>query len=570
MRSQLQRTFSPHSRRRIAVLTILATAPLMMIAGFPVQTVGASFTDETSFSNSSVSTATLAPLSDVTARRDASGIAHVSWTPPTSRTDVDLSYQVKRTIAGSTQTISPTVSEGGFSDDITAMPQFAEKQVTAISAGTNHTCAIADGAAYCWGKNDVGQLGVGQSQGSTHQPQEVYAGGVLSGKTVTAIDSGSSHTCVIADGQPYCWGFNLNGQLGDGEYGPGTNRFRPVAVDPEGALQGKTLTVISASTRATCVIADGQPYCWGSNSTNLMGNGGNYNQSQPQPRLVDHPWLTSRTITQISVGLGHACVRATDGNAYCWGDNLFGQIGIGPSYLGGFVSVAQVRSTSTPTVTYLTDVRSIDAGDVSTCAYARLSANDPLGYYCWGLLMETASPSYTSYSLPTPVNVSGATGLATAPRILTIGEYVTCGVGQTLNTEAYCWGEGTSGELGNRIAQDSPLPVPVNFSSNSGSITDLAIGLKHVCAIKGGAVYCWGTEHNGALGVDGSQNLTPKPVTLGDGLGNPYCDTNWVLTSSGRCAPGSNVAVSYEIGYSMRGWTAPSTSQVTATWGSTP
>ena len=98
--------------------------------------------------------------------------------------------------------------------------------VTSISAGGAHTCALADGQAYCWGDNTNGQLG-NNSTTQSLVPVAVNTSGVLAGKTVTSISAGNSHTCALADGQAYCWGVNTNGRLGNNST---TQMFIPTSV----------------------------------------------------------------------------------------------------------------------------------------------------------------------------------------------------------------------------------------------------------------------------------------------------------------------------------------------------
>ena len=201
----------------------------------------------------------------------------------------------------------------------------AGKTVTAVSAGDRYTCAVADGKAYCWGYNYYGQLGNNSTIDSSVPVAVKADSGPLAGKTVTAISTGGLHTCAVADGKAYCWGANGAGQLGDNN-GP-TDSLVPVAVTAvSGWLAGKTVTAISTGGLHTCAVADGKAYCWGDNLTGQLGdNTGPTDSKVPVPVNTGGP-LASRTVTAISAGRYHTCVVA-EGRASCWGYNDHGQLG---------------------------------------------------------------------------------------------------------------------------------------------------------------------------------------------------------------------------------------------------
>ena len=96
-----------------------------------------------------------------------------------------------------------------------AGPASASSQIfVQIRTGDSHTCGLtARGAAYCWGYNEDGQLGDGTTADSgTDGPQAV-----IGGLRFASIQTGSYHTCgLTARGAAYCWGFNAYGELGDG------------------------------------------------------------------------------------------------------------------------------------------------------------------------------------------------------------------------------------------------------------------------------------------------------------------------------------------------------------------
>ena len=131
----------------------------------------------------------------------------------------------------------------------------AGKTITAVTAGGAQTCALADGMAYCWGLNDFGQLGNNSRTEST-APVAVDTSGVLAGKTITAVTAGGVHTCAVADGRAYCWGNNQVGQLGNNTL---WDSPLPVVVDASGAMAGTVVTAIDAGGMYTASLATDIP-----------------------------------------------------------------------------------------------------------------------------------------------------------------------------------------------------------------------------------------------------------------------------------------------------------------------
>jgi alpha-tubulin suppressor-like RCC1 family protein len=95
--------------------------------------------------------------------------------------------------------------------------------ITDVALGSEHSCALdSDGFAYCWGSNSVGQLGIGRADEPT-EPQRIDTGGTR----FIGIEAGALHTCAVAtNGAVFCWGFNEHGQLGTGLSGS----FSPIVV----------------------------------------------------------------------------------------------------------------------------------------------------------------------------------------------------------------------------------------------------------------------------------------------------------------------------------------------------
>jgi alpha-tubulin suppressor-like RCC1 family protein len=187
--------------------------------------------------------------------------------------------------------------------------------VQAISVGYWHTCALtSEGGVKCWGSNGDGELGDGTKHSSS-MPVDVI--GLSSG--VQAIAAGGSHTCALtADGGVKCWGSNWGGQLGNGS---NINDFMPVDVS---GLSSGVQAIATGRSHSCALTAEGGVKCWGWNGDGQLGDGTNHISSTP----VDVSGLSSGVWT-IAAGGRHTCALAEGSVAMCWGWNGHGQLGDG-------------------------------------------------------------------------------------------------------------------------------------------------------------------------------------------------------------------------------------------------
>lgn len=213
------------------------------------------------------------------------------------------------------------------------------KKVVQVSAGTDHTCALtSDAVLACWGGNGQGQLGTGTRR-SVRTPVLVATDTALKGRKVTAVSAGSYATCAVASGAAVCWGLNTYGGLGDGTT---LNRTTPVAVRAAGgsALAGRTVTAVTAGVGHACARTSvGGLACWGWNGKGQLGIATTaICQGQPCSTVpvgvasgggAGQGVLAGRKVAQVSAGNQATCAAATDGSASCWGWNGAGQLGTG-------------------------------------------------------------------------------------------------------------------------------------------------------------------------------------------------------------------------------------------------
>lgn len=189
--------------------------------------------------------------------------------------------------------------------------------VIAIAAGKYHACALlAGGAVKCWGDNYWGQLGVDTTTLLSTTP--VLVSGNL---TASAITAGFDHTCaLLIGGTVKCWGFNGKGELGNGTQ---TITPNPTPVPVSGNL---TATAITAGGHHTCaILVGGVVNCWGYTPYGELGVSAGTTPFSTTPVPVSG----NLTVTNIAAGYAHTCALLTQGTMQCWGSNSAGQLGDG-------------------------------------------------------------------------------------------------------------------------------------------------------------------------------------------------------------------------------------------------
>ena len=347
------------------------------------------------------------------------------------------------------------------------------RTAVAISAGNSHTCAILDDASVsCWGDNYYGQLGDGTNSGS-YTPTQTSSLGI--GRIPVAISSGVMHTCAILDDASVsCWGRNNFGQLGDGTY---TDRNTPTQTSSLGI--GRIAVAISSGYYHTCAVLDNASVsCWGYNNDGGLGDGTNSNRSTP---TQTSSLGVGRTAVAISSGNRHTCALLDDASVSCWGRNS-GNLGDGTTIDRNTpTQTSSLGTTANPRTAALSE-RDFDGDGVLNIYEGHID------------IVDTQGSSISS------------------------GHYHTCTILD--NGSVSCWGQGTSGELGNGATSNVNIPTLTSTLGTGRTAVAISSGLAHTCAIlDNGEVSCWGDGIHGQLGNGGTSDKTTPTLTSSLGIG---------------------------------------------------
>lgn len=291
--------------------------------------------------------------------------------------------------------------------------------VEEVSAGGIHSCArVVGGQARCWGSNPRGALGNGTSSTSL-VPQVVSAtdgSGALTG--VAQISAGADRTCAALEtGAARCWGADPYGEVGDGT--TGTDRSRPVAVTSvSGTGNLDDVEQVSVGGSHTCArLTDGQARCWGQAAA--LGDGAGANSARPV--VVSDPSGSGplTDIAQLSSGAFHSCAVLDDGQVRCWGANVAGALGDGTTTTAARPTIVSDPDGTGP----LTGVAQVSAGHTSTCAVLSNGQARCWGENGWGQLGDDTTADRLR---PVVVTDESGTGPLTGVAEVSVGYDQTC------------------------------------------------------------------------------------------------------------------------------------------------
>jgi alpha-tubulin suppressor-like RCC1 family protein len=258
---------------------------------------------------------------------------------------------------------------------------------TWLGAGNVHTCALSTtGVPWCWGENGASQLGrtTFLPQGGP-APVNTPAGGWP--EPATKMDVGGDHSCALSGGSLYCWGYNTNGQIGNGTT---QHAARPTRVTPANGYPGGGITGISLAVFHSCATTHSrQVFCWGSNDYGRLGVDAESGAatSATVPTLVqgnaavqDNGAGTAFRADRVSAGLEHTCAWNAGGQAWCWGRNVFGQLGDQLPSTQRNQPLFKVWQSSLPLLEPVGTFAGLSAGYNHTCA-----ATSTGTAFCWGM-----------------------------------------------------------------------------------------------------------------------------------------------------------------------------------------
>jgi alpha-tubulin suppressor-like RCC1 family protein len=421
------------------------------------------------------------PISGYTINSSGGAIASYSISPAVSYgltfdTSTGLISGTPTSVAVTgTYTVTATNLSGSTSSIFLLNANTDQSVPIAISASWWHSCSLMSNKAIkCWGYNGNGELGDG---GTTNS---LFPARVVDITNATSVFAGGGDTCaILIGGTVECWGYSD----GAGRTGTGLSIPSSTPMPVLGISNATSMATLGGSNCA--LLSSGGVACWGWNGYGEVGNGTFANQ----PRAVAVTGIT--TATQIVGGDGHACALLANNTVNCWGNNNYGQLGNGTT----------INSSIPVLVTGLTNVIQLSASADHSCALVAIG-----NVYCWGhnAYGETGDGLNSSTLSPKLVpNLNSATQISST-------SFSNCAV--LLSQSIKCWGRNDHGQLGDGTFLDSHIPVSVRIGPTN--IISITSGDNHSCLLlSNNSVVCWGMNLFGQLG-NGLTSDSNVPVSV--------------------------------------------------------
>jgi alpha-tubulin suppressor-like RCC1 family protein len=336
-----------------------------------------------------------------------------------------------------------------------------------ISAGLAHSIIVfSDGQLWAWGSNEVGQLGIGNNEGS------LYPALVM--ENVESVSAGRNHTMVIAkDGSLWGFGNSRFGQIGDGSI----SEIRPVPVQ----IMKDVVSVSVGSNHTLAVKINGSLWAWGDNEYGQIGDG------STNTRLI--PVKIMDGIISVSAGANHSAAISTDNKLLVWGCNKFGQVG--KSY------VSSINERYLTPVRTMDNVRCVSAGGYHTMAITTDGKLWTMGQNKYGQLGDGTKECHyqPAHILDNVVAVSA-------------GDSHTMAI--TADYKLWTWGCNKYGQLGDNTKKHQYIPAKRKLS-----VVSVSAGVNHSIALTiTGELFAWGSNNQGQLGDGDIYRRCLSPIKI--------------------------------------------------------
>lgn len=389
---------------------------------------------------------------------------------------------------------------------------------TQVAVGMGHACALRpDGSAWCWG-NDWKPWATSRPGLISPTIASIAPKPIAGATNLVAIRASEMSTCGRKmDGALWCWGHNEAGQLGNA-----TNTSSSVAVQVMGL---SNVTLFDGGRHHMCAVGSyngtAGVWCWGRGgqgghdggtpdaTLGRLGNNDVMDSNVPVAVDLSAAAPAGQTVRALSTGNYHSCMVMSDNTVWCWGKGGSGQLGNGAVANAKVPVKVNLAGITIPNGATIDEVSCSDGSGFrggSSCL--RLSTG---AVYCWGSGTEMGDGTTTGRNAPTTAVTTTGLGAATFKQLAAAAS-TRCGL--TSAGDVWCWGSNNHGILGINNPMGTTQSTPQKATVLTGA-TQLDMSHNTACAVDAQKrLFCWGSNRRGQVRINATAALQPTEVTL--------------------------------------------------------
>lgn len=379
-----------------------------------------------------------------------------------------------------------------------------EEVMIDIATGNNHSAAITSlGRLFTWGDNGYGKLGNGTSTRSLSPIDITGYFNLNPGETIIKVSLGNTHSSAMtSEGRVFMWGKNDVGQLGIGST---ITQLLPIEITSFLNLyDGEEVIDIALGMDDSAVLtSEGRLLTWGANQYGQLGNNSTSNELLPKDITSYFNLDIDEQITSISFGLNHASALTSRGRLFTWGYNNYGQLGNGttnytaiPIEINSYLSLEEGETIVNAFLSYDQSSAITTNGQVFTW-----------GYNAWGQL---GNGNWTFSPNPNPINITNRFDLTNDESITQIvfAKYHSSAVSS--DGRVFTWGISYTGSPDSVLLFPEDITTYIDMVSDV-SVSKVMLGVNYsVILTNSGRIFTWGINDKGQLGIGSTetQNLS--------------------------------------------------------------
>lgn len=386
--------------------------------------------------------------------------------------------------------------------------------IVSVSLGGSHSALLtSNGRVFTWGKNNFGQLGDGTVIDKLSPIDITNKFSLLVDEKIISITLGDNHSSALtSNGRLFIWGSNEYGQIGNSTL---IKRISPTDITSFFMLSiNETIEYVSlGKTHSAALTSDGRVFTWGNNYSGQLGDGTGVNRNVPTEITDQFSLPEGENILCILIGGFHSSAITTSGRVFIWGNNYYGQLGVGTTSNKYIPTEIQDRFNLTEGET----VVSISLG----ASHSSLATSNNR-VFTWGYNYNGQLGDGTTTDKVSPIDITLRFNLFEGETVISVslgsGGYGTSSL-LTSKGRLFTWGPNNSGQLGlgtTTVSSNStPNDITNRISLNEGEvIVDISLGNYHSSIItSNGTIFIWGDNYYGELG-NGTTEDNNTPIEI--------------------------------------------------------